>query len=106
MRTEQSFILPRRDNEGKSLQELHRAVRISLIRVFGGFTYESVNGVWASEGKEYDDESVRYHVAADWSVLDWTQLVRGFCIQARQECVYTKLNNGEVRFIDQEGDSV
>ena len=60
-----TLILPVDDNDGASLQELHKAVEGFLLARFGGFSASLITGKWAdAAGTVYEDVSIRYEV---WS---------------------------------------
>jgi hypothetical protein len=92
--------LPEFDNAGESLASVHGDFRRDLVETFGGFTAVNVSGSWrdARGGGIFEDTSVRYEVAADWSTPRaalLVDLVASYCVTARQLAIMVTDDTGE-----------
>lgn len=106
------IILPKFDNDGKTLAWQHEQYQKVFCHCFGGYTAYDVRGGWMNEnGRVFNDESVAYHIAmhddessdpVSGDVVKLLQLARAAAGEFRQECIFVALPSGEVRFITQE----
>lgn len=107
------IILPKFDNDGKSLAWQHEQYQKAFCHCFGGYTAYDVRGGWMDDNRRvYHDESVSFHIAmcddettdpVSGDVVKLLQLARAAAGELRQECIFVALPSGEVRFITQEG---
>lgn len=99
------IILPKSDNDGKSLTWVHSQYQKTFCIVFGGFTAYDIRGGWMDDsGRIYQDESVSYHIAMEDTEGERNRL-RGLASAARleckQECIFIVLPNGNVEFVSE-----
>lgn len=99
------IILPKSDNDGKSLTWVHSQYQKTFCIVFGGFTAYDVQGGWMNdEGKLFNDESIAYHIAMDdYGPIKLRGLAQAAAGEFQQECIFIALPNGDVEFITTEG---
>lgn len=97
------FVIPKQDNEGKSLVWHHEQYMKAFCACFGGFTAYDVRGGWMNEhGKLYHDESVSYHIAMDdtaENVAKLRKLAEAAAGECKQEAIFIVLPSGEVEFV-------
>jgi hypothetical protein len=102
---ELSFIAPLHTNSGEDTAAALAITERELLASFGGFTREQgISGAWLDDnGREYEDASIRYVIASDWTeeALDRLRaIVAHFAFMAEQLSVYVKLASGDVEFIN------
>lgn len=107
------IILPKFDNDGKTLAWQHEQYQKAFCHCFGGYTAYDVRGGWMNDnGRVFNDESVSFHIAmhddessdpVSGDVVKLLQLARAAAGELRQECIFVALPSGEIRFITQEG---
>lgn len=97
------IILPKQDNDGKSLTWAHDIYQKAFCSAFGGFTAYDVRGGWMNDkGILYQDESVSYHIAMDDTFANAEKLrglAKAAALECRQECIFIVLPSGDVEFI-------
>lgn len=102
---EARIILPVLDNDGASLAHVHAGLKRALCEAFGGFTALPSHGGWIDQrdGKLYEEAGVAYDVAAQEGNATRVKLLTIAVHVARdaaQVCVYVRLPNGEVIFVE------
>jgi regulation of enolase protein 1 (concanavalin A-like superfamily) len=89
-----SITLPRRDNDGVSVEDAHAWTRRELSLSCGGVTVSLADGTWIDNGRTYADASRVYSVDVAESDGDafYADVIeptaRHACALARQECIY------------------
>jgi hypothetical protein len=104
---EAALLFPKRDNDGADLSKVHAALRADLLTAFGGYTVSEVSGQWrdSDTGAIYDDESLRYAVAAQWTpelTARLDSIARHYCAAAGQVTLYVMHAGGSVVFVTPE----
>lgn len=100
------IILPKADNEGNSLMNIHAEYRKAFCVVFGGYTALPACGGWVSDSKLYEDASVLYQIAMHdtaENIALFRELANAALLEMRQEAIFIVLPSGEVEFITKEG---
>lgn len=88
---EAKIILPHADNEGRELTSVHNALMRDLCLAFGGATITDGRGAWVDGGKTYDELVRVFHVAAEATarnMSDLRRLARFHAVKAKQLAVY------------------
>ncbi len=100
---EMRLIVPKDDNDGRSLDDLHRTVHERLAQAFNGFTEMSATGVWVcpASGEVVREPVVSYTIAVhdrqgEAQVL---LLAEWIAIEAGQDAIYLRLRDGTVKFV-------
>ena len=96
------LIVPKNDNGGRPLNQLHRKICDRLVRTFNGFTKTSSTGSSVRENGEIVEESVfDYTIAAQGSEAEAQlyQLAAWIAFVAEQDAVYVRLLDGTVVFV-------
>ena len=95
------IILPKFDNDGKSLAWCHEQYQKAFCVCFGGYTAYNVRGGWMNDdGELYRDESIAYHIAMDdMGPIKLRALAQAAAHELKQECIFIVLPSGEVEFI-------
>ena len=95
------IILPKFDNDGKSLTWQHEQYQKTFCIIFGGFTAYEVQGGWMDySGRICQDASVSYHIAMDdMGPIKLRALAQAAAHELKQECIFIVLPSGEVEFI-------
>ena len=97
------IILPKFDNDGKTLAWQHEQYQKAFCACFGGYTAYDVRGGWMNEhGKLFHDESVSYHIAMDDTEENrdkLRKLAEAAAGECKQEAIFIVLPSGEVEFI-------
>lgn len=102
------IIIPKLDNDGKSLTWVHQKAMEYMARNFGGYTAIDSRGGWLDDGKLYHDESVTYRVAM---TLDgthtsiWRQFAVNVAIWGEQLCIAVTFANGDFVLIGKDGEN-
>lgn len=101
---EARIILPLCDNAGQALSSVHADLKLRLGREFGGWTATPVDGGWAGPlGQIYEDKSLAYDVAVpEDRGHELRCLARYLAQAARQQCIYLRLPDGHVEFVEGE----
>ncbi len=99
------IILPKFDNDGKSLTWQHEQYQKTFCIIFGGFTAYEVQGGWMDySGRICQDTSVSYHIAMDdMGTIKLRALAQAAAHELKQECIFIVLPNGNVEFISKDG---
>ena len=102
---EARIILPLLDNNGASLAHVHSGLKRALCEAFGGYTALLSHGGWidSESGKLYEEAGIAYDVAAQEGADTREKLyaiASHVARDAAQVCVYVRLPNGEVIFVD------
>lgn len=101
------FVIPKLDNDGKTLVWQHQVYQEAFCACFGGYTAYDVRGGWMNEhGKLFHDESVSYHIAMDdtaENAAKLRKLAQAAAGELKQECIFIVLPNGNVEFISKDG---
>lgn len=100
------IILPKFDNDGKSLTWQHEQYQKAFCACFGGYTAYDVRGGWMNDnGNMFHDESVSYHIAMNDDDGDMSghveklrQLADAAAHEMRQEAIFIALPSGKVEF--------
>ena len=100
-----AFILPRNDNDGCDLADVHLALQSTLVDTFGGFTALESRGGWRdpSNGRLYVEPGLLYQIGMEDSAecraqLESIALFYGH--MAKQICIMVQHANGEIIFVD------
>lgn len=97
------IILPKTDNDGRSMDDMHTLYQRLLCDTFGGFTAYTVQGGWMNtQGKLYLDNNIAYHIAMDDTQTNRNALdtiARNATIEFSQEAIFVTYANGEVAFV-------
>ena len=99
------IILPKFDNDGKTLAWQHEQYQKAFCHCFGGYTAYDVRGGWMNDhGRVFNDESIAYHIAMDdYGPIKLRGLAQAAAGEFQQECIFIALPNGDVEFITTEG---
>lgn len=95
-----TVVLPRKDNDGRSLRSQLASVETDMRNIAGGFTRSPATGEWADSGRIYRDSNYAYWLTVDASadaelvaaMPDWAKLLR-------QEALYTDASQVDVQFV-------
>jgi hypothetical protein len=98
------LILPVKGNGGDELTLIHALLRAHLLRTFGGYTSQNVQGAWRDpeDGRAYVESSVEYRVAAVWTDearANLEKLAAHYAHMARQLSLYLRDDMGAVHFV-------
>lgn len=112
MPTKIELYFPMLDNNGASLEEVHKEFQHTLCQDFGGYTKISGRGGWInSNGKVYEEPVFVYTVyrqSGPWD-RNTEDAVRAYCYwfgaQAKQEAVMFAIN-GIAHVLTMEGEGV
>lgn len=102
------IILPKADNDGKSLVWVHELLQHKLCAAFGGFTAIDSFGGWVDPktDKLYKEDGVLYNVAVrGYSDAFTLRQIAAWALQeAKQEAIFVVFGDGTVEFVTkQEG---
>lgn len=86
--------------------EAQKNLELRLLHRFGGFTKVASEGAWIdpATGKIYREPGWIYDVAIEDDAEAWASLrdaAEIYCYEAEQLCVYLRLPNGQVEFVEQ-----
>lgn len=97
------IVLPKNDNDGKSLVWVHELLQHKLCAAYGGFTAVDSFGGWIDpkDGKLYKEEGVVYHVAVRGYTDAFTlrQIAAWALEEAKQEAIFIVFGDGTVDFV-------
>ena len=101
---EARIILPKADNNGQSLEFMHKSLATMLCKAFGGATATDSHGMWVSpEGKLYDEPGTAYDVAMEdtaENAATMREIAFRFGRLAKQEAMYLRYASGKVEIVD------
>lgn len=97
------IVLPKADNDGKSLVWVHEMLQKRLCEAYGGFTAVDSYGGWIDpkDGKLYKEEGVLYSVAVRGfnDALALRKIAAWLLIEATQEAIFVVFGDGTIDFI-------
>ncbi len=100
MLREGRFVIPTKDNSGKSTLAIVNKAITEAVNRFGGATAYEIGGFWTdSNGLLYRDAGMAIDVAYEPSLANdqaFAAIATRAAIQAEQESVYIRLASGEV----------
>lgn len=87
--------------------EAQKNLELRLLRRFGGYTKVASEGAWIdpATGEIYREPGWIYDVALEDDAEAWASLrgvAKFFCHEAEQICVYLRLPNGQVEFVERD----
>lgn len=103
---EARIILPVLDNNGATLAHVHTGLKRSLCEAFGGYTALASQGGWldSATGRLYEEAGIAYDVAVNPIDATHGRRLRAIAAHAAREasqvCVYLRLPNGDVEFVE------
>lgn len=85
-------------------EEARLALEHALLAAFGGFTRCETFGAWRDDtGRDHIERGFAYAVACEPTAATENKLRRiaqAYCVAAKQLCVYLRLPNGSVEFVE------
>lgn len=103
MLREAAIHLPILDNDGESLDHVHKWLASTLVARFNGATVVEGNGLWMHRGHLYEEPVKRYLVAFSNSDANrdlLRSIARAAGRRAKQLAMYVKMPYGDVEIID------
>ena len=86
------LILPTSDNDGVTLQDVHRALQSDLIAAFGGYTKTRGMGGWQCGDLTVEEEVFVYDVAIQQAnTINLKGIAVAYGKKAKQDAVYLRI---------------
>jgi hypothetical protein len=100
---EARIIMPVFDNDGGSLDVVHRWLKNQLANTFGGYTTLPALGGWSNEGNAQEERVIAYDVAmpdvpANHRLVE--RIATELLDRGKQQAIYVRFPGGEVKLIE------